>query len=58
MVTVAYIAGFVSCIVMLGLGIALRVIVKNGVAVTIMGTVSTVLGVAWGFVFLGMLMSW
>ena len=54
MVTVAYIAS----LVMLGLGIALRVIVKNDLAVTILGMVSIVLGAAWGFIFLGTLMSW
>lgn len=47
-----------SCIIMLGLGIALLVTVKNDVAVTILGVVSIILGVAWGFVYLGMLMGW
>lgn len=50
--------GFASCIVMLGLGIALLVAFKNDAAATILGMVSTILGAAWGFVFLGMLMGW
>lgn len=58
MVTVGYITGFASCIIMLGLGIALLVTVKNDAAAAILGMVSTILGAAWGFIFLGMLMSW
>ena len=56
MTTIGYISGLASCIIMLGLGIALLVTVKNDAAVTILGMVSTILGAAWGFVFLGMLM--
>ena len=53
-----YIPGIAGCIIMLGLGIALLVKVKNDAAVTILGTVSTILGAAWVFVYLGMLMGW
>jgi len=58
MTTIDYISGIAGCIIMLGLGIALLVKVKNDVAVTILGTVSTILGAAWVFVYLGMLMGW
>lgn len=58
MTTIDYISAIASCIIMLGLGIALLVKVKNDVAVTILGTVSTILGAAWVFVYLGMLMGW
>ena len=58
MTTIDYISGIAGCIIMLGLGIALLVKVKNGVAVTILGPVSTILGAAWVFVYLGMLMGW
>lgn len=58
MTTIGYIAGFTSCIVMLGLGIALLVTAKNDVAAAILGIVSAILGIAWGFIFLGMLMGW
>lgn len=58
MTTIDYISGLASCIIMLGLGIALLVTVKNDMSVTILGMVSTILGVAWGLVFLGMLMGW
>lgn len=50
--------GIAGCIIMLGLGIGLLVKVKNDVAVTILGMVSTILGAAWVFVYLGMLMGW
>lgn len=53
-----YISAIAGCIIMLGLGIALLVKVKNDVAVTILGVVSTILGAAWVFVYLGMLMGW
>lgn len=49
---------FTICIAMLGLGIALLVTAKKDVAANILGTVSVILGTAWGFVFLGMLMGW
>lgn len=58
MTTIDYISGIAGCIIMLGLGIALLVKVKNDVAVTILGTVSTILGATWVFVYLGMLMGW
>ena len=58
MTTTDYILGIASCIIMLGLGIALLVKVKNDMAVTILGTVSTILGAACVFVYLGMLMGW
>lgn len=58
MTTIDYISAIAGCIIMLGLGIALLVKVKNDVAVTILGTVSTILGAAWVFVYLGMLMGW
>lgn len=58
MTTIDYISGIAGCIIMLGLGIALLVKVKNDVAVTILGMVSTILGAAWVFVYLGMLMGW
>ena len=58
MTTIDYISGIAGCIIMLGLGIALLVKVKNDVAVTILGTVSTILGAALVFVYLGMLMGW
>lgn len=50
--------GFIACIAMLGLGIKLLVTAKNDVAANVLGMVSTILGVVWGFVFLGMLMGW
>lgn len=58
MTTIGCISGIAGCIIMLGLGIALLVKVKNDVAVTILGMVSTILGVAWVFVYPGMLMGW
>lgn len=58
MTTIDYIFGIASCIIMLGLGIALLVKVKNDMAATILGTVSTILGAAWLFVYLGTLMGW
>jgi hypothetical protein len=58
MTTIWDIAGFTSCIAMLGLGIALLVTAKKDVAANILGIVSVILGTAWGFVFLGMLMGW
>lgn len=56
--TIDYISGLAGCIIMLGLGIALLVTVKNDAAVTILGMVSTILGAAWVFVLLVMLMGW
>lgn len=58
MTTIDYISGIASCTIMLGLGIALLVKVKNDVAATILGMVSTILGVAWVLVYLGILMGW
>lgn len=58
MTTIDYISGIASCIIMLGLGIALLVKIKNDMAATILGAVSTILGAAWVFVYLGMLMGW
>jgi hypothetical protein len=58
MTTIGYISGIAGCIIMLGLGIGLLVKVKNDVAATILGAVSTILGAAWLFVYLGMLMGW
>ena len=58
MTTIGYGIGFTSCIGMLGLGIALLVTAKNDVAANILGIVSGILGTAWGFIFLGMLMGW
>ena len=58
MTTIRYITGFTSCIAMLGLGIALLVTAKNGVAANILGIASVILGTSWGFDFLGMLMGW
>lgn len=58
MTTIWYITGFTSCIVMLGLGIALLVTAKKDVAANILGIVSVILGTAWGFAFLGMAMGW
>ena len=52
------IIGFIACITMLGLGIALLVTAKNDVAANILGMVSTILGTAWGFIFLAMMMGW
>nr|DAR77930.1 MAG TPA: hypothetical protein [Caudoviricetes sp.] len=56
MATIGYVAGLTSCIAMLGLGITLLVTAKNDVAANILGIVSAILGTAWGFIFLGMLM--
>lgn len=58
MTTIGYISGIAGCIIMLVLGIALLVAVKNYAAATILGMVSTILGAAWVFVYLGMLMGW
>lgn len=56
--TIGDISGLATCIIMLGLGIALLVTAKNDTSATILGMVSTITGAAWGLVFLGMLMGW
>lgn len=58
MTTIYYIPGIASCIIMLGLGIGLLVKGENDLGATILGMVSTILGAAWLFVYLGMLMGW
>lgn len=58
MLTFDYIAGLASCVFMVILGIALRITIKNDLGVTILSMTSIILGVVWGFVFLGMPMGW
>lgn len=58
MTTLGFIPGFTSCFVMVILGVALRITSKNDLGATILSMTSIILGAAWGFVFLGMLMGW
>lgn len=50
--------GFISCFVMVSLGVMLLITGKKGLATTILAMDSIILGAVWGFVFLGMLMGW
>lgn len=52
------IVGFIACIITLGLGVALLVIAKNDVVVTILGLVSAILGATWAGFYYAMLMGW
>lgn len=58
MSTLGFISGFTSCFVMVILGIMLLITGKKDLAATILGIDSIILGVVWGFVFLGMVMGW
>lgn len=58
MTSLGFITGLTSCVVTVILGTALRITSKNDLGATILGMVYTILGAAWGFVFLGMLMCW
>lgn len=58
MSTLGFISGLTSCFVMVILGIMLLITGKKGLATTILGINSIILGAVWGFVFLGMLVGW
>lgn len=50
--------GFISCFVVVILGIMLLITGKKDLAAAILGIDSIILGAMWGFVFLGMLVGW
>lgn len=50
--------GFILCIVVLALGIALVVTANDDAFANIVGMISIILGTMWGFVYFAMLMGW